>query len=95
MFPQMGEVDRLISHSFFAHQSCQSYLHLPGLVCANALPATDFEVLLNLPSRRTLLAFEATALDVCFEFLAIANHLAFYIRFAFFDCLCEYFFAFA
>ena len=70
----------MIIQSCSAHQSFQSYLRLSGLVCANALPATDFDVLLYLPSRRTLLAFEATALDVCFEFLAIANHLTFFFN---------------
>lgn len=69
----------MIVQSCSVHQRCQSYLRLPGLVCANALLATDFDVLLNLPSLRTLLAFEATALDVCFEFLAIANHLTFFL----------------
>ena len=69
----------MIVQSCSVHQRCQSYLRLSGLVSANALPATDFDVLLNLPSRRTLFAFEATALDVCFELLAIANHLTFFL----------------
>jgi len=68
-------MDWLIIQSSSVHPCCQYYLRFSGLVCANALPATDFDVLLNIPSRRTFLAFEATALDVCFEFLAIANHL--------------------
>lgn len=55
-----------------------------GLVCANALPATDFDVLLNRPSRRTLLAFEATGLDVCLLFLAMKlTSLSLYFIFLF------------
>lgn len=49
-----------------------------GLVCDNALPATDFDVLLKRPSRRTLLALEATGREVCFVFLAMWFHLSFF-----------------
>lgn len=70
-FPRR-EADRLIIQSCSVHQFCKFYLRFTGFVCANALPATDFDVLLQRPSRRTLLAFEATFLLVCFEFFIIA-----------------------
>lgn len=39
-----------------------------GLVCDNALPATDLLLALLLPSLKIEDAFVATALDVCFLF---------------------------
>ena len=39
-----------------------------GLVCAKALPATDFDLALVLPSLSIAEAFVATRLDVCFVF---------------------------
>lgn len=39
-------VNRLIIQSISVHQVCQFYLRLSILVCAKALPATDFDVLL-------------------------------------------------
>nr|DAZ23288.1 MAG TPA: hypothetical protein [Caudoviricetes sp.] len=39
-------MDRLIIQSCSVHPCCQYYLRFTGLVCANALPATDFDVLL-------------------------------------------------
>lgn len=44
-FPRR-EADRLIIQSCSVHQFCKFYLRFTGFVCANALPATDFDVLL-------------------------------------------------
>lgn len=42
------------------------------LVCDNALPAIDFEVLLYLPSLRTLDALLAIFNEVCFLFICLS-----------------------
>ena len=47
------------------------YFLLLGLVCARALPATDFAFLLKRPSLRMLLALAAAFRDVCLVFRAI------------------------
>lgn len=48
------------------------YFFLDGFVCDNADPAMDFVRPLDLPSRNAADALRATALDVCFVFLAIS-----------------------
>lgn len=49
----------------------RSYFFLDGFVCDSADPAMDFVRPLDLPSRNAADALRATALDVCFVFLAI------------------------
>jgi hypothetical protein len=58
-----------------AHLKKITYLVFFEDFCANALPATDFDFALVLPSRRILDALVATLEEVVLVFLAIIIHL--------------------